>query len=306
MRCCAFVLLLIGGLAAVFPAVAETLQPRTDMLRSTEWVAERLGDEDLVVFHVAGDPAQYLEAHVPGARFLAWDVVNQERGGIPGMLPPAEELAASFENLGIDGDSAVIFYDEEGGFRAARAYMALDYLGAGDNAALMDGHWPLWEREGRPVADEPAPAEEGAALRGSIQPFVIGVTVMQDIVWANENGRDGYLLVDARPRAEYQGAEPGDAIERPGHIPGAVNVFWQETLVSLEEPILREPEELLELYGLDGDVHPRLVTYCRTGGQAAHAYFTLRYLGFDPSVYDGSYIEWQGQAHLPVEQEEAS
>lgn len=306
MRCCALLLLLIGGLATVFPAAGEMVQPRTDMLRSTEWVAERLGDENLVVVHIAEDPAQYQEAHVPGAQFLPRDALDQERGGIPGMLPRAAELVASFANVGIDANKAVIFYDEVGGVLAARAYMALNYLGAADNAALMDGHWPLWEREGRPVADEPAPTAEGATLKVSLQPFVIGVTMMQDIVWANGNGHEDYLLVDARPRAEYKGVEPGKAIERPGHIPGAMNVYWQETLVSPEEPLFREREELLDLYGLDREVRPRIVTYCRTAAQAAHSYFTLRYLGFNPAVYDGSYIEWQRQTHLPVEQDENS
>ena len=306
MRSWAFLLFLAGGMAVAFGASGETGQLRPEMLRSTEWVAERLGDEDLVIVHVAEDRAQYQEAHVPGAQFLSWDAVNQERDGIPGMLPPAEELADSFESVGITTDSDVIFYDEEGGVQAARAYMALDYLGAAGNAALLDGHWPLWEREGYPVSGEPHSAEEGAAVKIALQPFVIGVTVTQDVVWANESGREDYLLVDARPPTEYQGAEPGEAIDRPGHLPGAVNVFWQETLVSPDEPLLRDPEALRGLYGLDGAVQPRIVTYCRTGGQAAHAYFTLRYLGFSPAVYDGSYIEWQRQAHLPVEQEEAS
>ncbi len=306
MRYFVLLLLLAGGMAPALVAGGEKIQPRPDMLRSPEWVAERIGDEDLVIVHVAEDPAQYQEAHVPGARFLPWEAVNQERDGIPGMLPPAKELAATFENVGITADGAVVFYDEEGGVQAARAYMALDYLGAADNAALMDGHWPLWEREGYPVSGEPVPAEEGATLDISLQPFVIGVTMMQDIVWANENSHEDYLLVDARPPAEYKGAEPGEAIERPGHIPGAVNVFWQDTLVSPEEPVLRDPEALRELYGLEEAVQPRIVTYCRTGGQAAHSYFTLRYLGFSPAVYDGSYIEWQRQAHLPVEHEGAS
>ncbi|MBV9067874.1 MAG: hypothetical protein JO093_14215 [Acidobacteria bacterium] len=34
------------------------------------------------------------------------------------------------------------------------------------------------------------------------------------------------------------------------------------------------------------------IVYCRTGMQASMTYFVLRYLGYDASLYDGSFIEW--------------
>ena len=35
-----------------------------------------------------------------------------------------------------------------------------------------------------------------------------------------------------------------------------------------------------------------LVTYCRTGMQSSFDYFVAKYLGYDPSMYDGSFYEW--------------
>jgi len=42
------------------------------------------------------------------------------------------------------------------------------------------------------------------------------------------------------------------------------------------------------------------VTYCRTGGQAAHTYFTAKYLGYDVVMYDGSFFEWNRAEGTPV------
>ncbi|MBK8147950.1 MAG: hypothetical protein IPK58_06970 [Acidobacteria bacterium] len=42
------------------------------------------------------------------------------------------------------------------------------------------------------------------------------------------------------------------------------------------------------------------VVYCRTGGQASHAYFTLRYLGYSVKMYDGSFFQWNKQDDTTV------
>jgi thiosulfate/3-mercaptopyruvate sulfurtransferase len=66
-----------------------------------------------------------------------------------------------------------------------------------------------------------------------------------------------------------------------------------QNVVSRENPVLRSPAELSKLYEEAGAQHDRtVVAYCRTGGQASHAYFTLKYLGYDVVMYDGSFFEW--------------
>jgi thiosulfate/3-mercaptopyruvate sulfurtransferase len=108
-------------------------------------------------------------------------------------------------------------------------------------------------------------------------------------------------LIDARPVEEYTGAKPGDGVPRGGHIPGAVNVFWRQNLQSRENPVLRSVAELRKLYEEAGALPGRtLVTYCRTGGQASHAYFTLKYLGYDVIMYDGSFFEWSNTQGTPI------
>ena len=58
-------LLLLPLIAAAAPAV------RSDMLVSTDWLAQHLKDPKLVILHVSRDRKAYDAGHIPGARFLA-------------------------------------------------------------------------------------------------------------------------------------------------------------------------------------------------------------------------------------------
>ncbi|MBA2526839.1 MAG: hypothetical protein H0V18_13810 [Pyrinomonadaceae bacterium] len=79
------------------------------------------------------------------------------------------------------------------------------------------------------------------------------------------------------------------------------NVFWMQNVVSKENPALRSVAELRSLYEEAGAQHGRsIVTYCRTGGQASHAYFTLKYLGYNVVMYDGSFFEWSNTEGAPI------
>ena len=295
-------LALLGVVAALAAGCTSGVpHVRTNMLVSTEWLAAHLSDPKVVVVHVGMDRQGYDAAHIPGARFLAWTDVAVTRD-TPNEIPPVADLLITVRRLGLDADRRIVLYADGGGLPSARAYVALDYIGLGDSTALLDGHWLKWTAEGRPVTKD-VPQVEPSSYVPKLNPDVI-VTQrsMEDYVHAKDNiGGTPVDIIDARPPKQYAGDEAGEGIARPGHIPGAASVFWLQNLVSAKEPVFKSPAELRAIYR-DAGVRPTdtVVTYCRTGGQASHAYFTLKYLGYDVHLYDGSYIEWQAGKDAPV------
>jgi thiosulfate/3-mercaptopyruvate sulfurtransferase len=125
---------------------------------------------------------------------------------------------------------------------------------------------------------------------------------MRDLVKAKTEARATTItVIDARPNAQYTGKEAGKEIKRAGHIPGAVSVYWMQNVVGADNPVLRPARKLLALYSKAGAKpgHPT-VTYCRSGVQASHTYFTAKYLGYDARLYDGSFLEWSAAKDTPV------
>ncbi len=285
-----------GGAGARNPGV------RPEMLVSTGWLAGRLNDPKVVLLHVARERAHYDKGHVPGARFVGWGEITATRDGVPNELAPAADLQKVFERLGVGDDARIVLYGDNSGLSAARAYFTLDYLGHGDRAALLDGGLEKWQTERRAVSSE-MPQVKAASFTPRVRAAsVTDLDVMRDLSWTAANvDAPNAVLIDARPADEYTGAKPGDGVPRGGHIPGAANVFWMQNVVSKENPVMRPAAELRKLYEAAGATADRkVVAYCRTGGQASHAYFTAKYLGYDVVMYDGSFFEWSNTAGTPV------
>jgi thiosulfate/3-mercaptopyruvate sulfurtransferase len=268
------------------------------LLVSTEGLARRLDDPRVVVIHVGRDRASYDAGHIPGARFLPLSAIVTERGGVPNELPTPQALETAFESVGVSDDSRVVLYGDLNGLLAARAFFTLDYIGKTD-AALLDGGIEQWRKEERPISTEAASGGTGAlTVRQRAN-----VVVDADWVRARLGNDSTIVLVDARPPAEFTGETPGEGITRPGHIPGAHNIFWRTALVSEQDTRLRSPEVLHAAYTLaDAAFGDTVVAYCRTGVQASHAYYVARYLKRPVVMYDGSFIDWSRRGEeYPVE-----
>lgn len=285
----------------ILPVPALASGVRHEMLVTTEWLADHLDAADVVILHVAASREGYDAGHVPGASFLPWETISVPRGGVPNEFPDVPKMAEAFAALGLGTTRRIVLYDETQGIPAARAFLALDLVGLGDRAALLDGQLAKWKAEDRPLSTE-APEARPAVLDVSPAPrAVTPLDEMERLYGASAASPAAPKLVDARPESHYTGEEPGRGIPRGGHIPSAVHVYWKEHLKGEGSAVLRPAAELLALYR-DAGVEPgdRVVTYCRSGGQASHTYFTLRYLGFDVSMYDGSFIEWTAAEGRPV------
>ncbi len=290
-------LFVLAMILAVVAGAAAGKAPKTgDMLVQTDWLASHLHDQNLVVLHVGADRKIYDQAHIPGARFLALSEIAVVRNGIPNEMPDVPQLKAAFERLGVGDKTRVILYGDELGLFATRALFTLEYLGK--NSALLDGGLEKWQAEKREVTAAAPATPKPATLTPKLQAGLLAdLPAVQQAVKARNAA-----IIDARPPAEFSGATPGGGIKRPGHIPGAKNVFWVNNLVSRENPLLKPLADIRASY-LAAGAKPgqKVIVYCRSGVQAAHDYFTLKLTGFQPVLYDGSFFEWNQQPGTEVE-----
>lgn len=288
---------LVLALLVVAGVANAASQPASTMLTQTNWLAAHLNDPEIVILHVGAGKASYDAGHIPGARYMPLSDVAVTRNGIPNQLPAIEALKTSFEQAGVSSKSRVVLYGDMSGLLAARAYMALDYLGNANRATLLDGGLEKWKAEHLNLSTAVPTAKVGKLNVKARPDLVVGLAAMKQIVADNKA-----TLIDARPSDEFSGVKPGDGVPRGGHIPGAKNVFWMDNLVSKDNPILKPASEMQAKYAAASVKRgAKLVVYCRTGVQASHDYFTLKLLGFSPVLYEGSFFEWSNAPGTPIE-----
>jgi thiosulfate/3-mercaptopyruvate sulfurtransferase len=289
------VIILIAGAAMIRAqesapvTVANSLGVRSEMLVSTQWLADHLKDPNVVLLHLADNLSDYKRGHIPGARFLSMKQITTDVGALNTELPSVDQLQKAFGELGIGDNTRVVIYATNWFPSAARVYFTLDYLGHGDKAALLDGGIEQWLAENRSVSGE-TPKYSPAAFTPHVhENFRALLDEVKNDVDAKP-GEEPEQIIDARPARRYTA----------GHLGGANNVYWQDTLVSEDNPVFLSPEKLRAIYTSRGIVPgKKIVTYCEVGIQASHGYFLAKYLGYDAAMYDGSYQEWNSK-NLPV------
>jgi thiosulfate/3-mercaptopyruvate sulfurtransferase len=238
----------------------------------------------------------YLKGHLPNALYLSFEVIQVPRNGVPAQIPDRitfEKILGEY--LSISNDMWVVLYSEKSNPNASYLAWALDYLGH-KRVGLLNGGWEKWNLDKLPVTQE-YPSLTPKKFFGK----VLRETMVDKKYLRGRLEAKGVVVVDARPPRQYSG-EDGEEI-RKGHIPGARNVFWETTLEGEEAKTWKKKEELERLFSESGVTRDKeIIVHCRTGREASHVYFTLRYVLGYPKVrlYRGSWVEWSADKTLPV------
>ena len=276
----------------------------TATLVDTATLAAHLADPDWIVFdtrHDLGDVERgrrsYAAGHIPGAYFLhVDDDLSGPRNGRNGRhpLPDIAVFAKKIDERGVAPGKQVVVYDDLGGNFAVRLWWMLRWLGH-ERVALLDGEWPQWEKEGRPATTEVPALRKGAFVPRPHADWAVDTSFIERF-----HDDPSIKLLDARAPERFAGLkEPLDPVA--GHIPGAVNRFWQKNLnadgrFKSAEQLRREYEEML-----GGQPAEQVVHMCGSGVTACHNMLAMAVAGLPQGrLYAGSWSEWCSDRSRPM------
>ena len=269
------------------------------VLVSTDWLAEHLNDDDLVVAEVDENPDLYEEGHISGAVKLHWKDDLQDP--IERDIVDKETFERLLGARGIGNETTVVLYGDKNNWFAAYAYWYLKIYGHED-VRILDGGRQKWLDEGRELTTD-APSVSSTAYTASDRDE--SIRARRDEVLASLGK---VSLVDVRSPQEYAGelmAPPGyeqEGASRTGHIPTAASIPWAQAV--RDDGTFKSADELRALYGGKGVTPDKEVTaYCRIGERSAHTWFVLtQLLGYETvRNYDGSWTEWGNLVDVPIE-----
>ncbi|MCB2127616.1 MAG: 3-mercaptopyruvate sulfurtransferase [Rhodobacteraceae bacterium] len=275
--------------------------PKT--LVSTEWLAAHLKDPDLRILDASwylpaanrDARAEYQTAHIPGARFFDIDEISDTRSDLPHTAPPPEKFISRMRAMGVGDGHQIVVYDGSGLFSAARVWWTFRLMGKTD-VAVLDGGFPKWLAEGRPVEDMP-PVLRDRHITVSRQAHLI-----KDVTQVAAASKLGdHEIIDARSAPRFRGeeAEPRPGL-RAGHIPNSKNVPFRAVLN--DDGTMLSPAALQKVFADAGvDLSKPAITTCGSGVTAAILSLAMERIGKrDHALYDGSWAEWGMYGDLKV------
>ncbi|MCH5644976.1 MULTISPECIES: sulfurtransferase [unclassified Gordonia (in: high G+C Gram-positive bacteria)] len=272
---------------------------RSDVLVSAEWAEQNLNTDGIVFVEVDEDTSAYDGGHIEGAVKLDWKTDLQDP--VRRDFVDADQFSKLLSERGIANDDTVVLYGGNNNWFAAYAYWYFKLYGHND-VKLLDGGRKKWELDGRPLSTDavsrPATTYKAGEPDNTIRAF-------RDEVVADIGVKN---LVDVRSPDEFSGKIlapahlPQEQSQRPGHIPGAINVPWSKA--ANEDGTFKSDEDLKELYGEAGlDGSKDTIAYCRIGERSSHTWFVLKELLGQQNVknYDGSWTEYGSLIGVPIE-----
>ncbi len=260
---------------------------------SKQWLLARLYETDLVIVDcrfVMEQPEAgritYEGEHIPGAIYLDLETdlsspIAEHGGRHP--LPDMESFRKTLERAGINNESRIVAYDDQGGAMASRLWWLLQYMGHSATYIMNEG-FSNWKQ-----ASYPLTGKQPIRIPQSFTPHI-----QHDMVVSMEEVRRSSsdpttLLIDSREHNRYLGLEePIDPVA--GHIPSAINRFWKE--LKSDHGDWKSTAELQEHFK-DIPKDQEIIVYCGSGVTACPNILGLVESGYTRvKLYAGSWSDW--------------
>ena len=275
---------------------------KPELLVSTDWVQQHLGQPGLKLVEVDVDTKAYEAGHIEGAIGFNWQTQLQDQ--VVRDIVSQEQFEELLSRAGLSNRDTVVLYGDNNNWFAAYALWLFKLYGHED-VRLMDGGRVKWlnEDDKKLVV---TPTQITPSRYVARAPDLSVRARIGDVLRAVETS--SHNLVDVRSPDEFTGkllAPPGltETAQRAGHIPGAKSVPWSTAVKP--DGSFKSADDLRKIYLGDASVEASrpTIAYCRIGERSSHTWFVLKYLlGLnDVRNYDGSWTEYGSMVGLPIE-----
>jgi thiosulfate/3-mercaptopyruvate sulfurtransferase len=279
-----------------------------EFIVETDWLAKHLDDPAVRVIDctthlvppAAGGPydvvagrADFEKAHIAGAAFIDIEhEISEPHERLHFTMPKPQLFAQAMGRIGVGDDTMVVMYSTANHWWATRLWWMLRVFGH-DRAAVLNGGFQKWTREGRPTQSGPARAAPAATFTPCYRDgHVVGKEAVRAAI-----GRTDICTLNAL-RPEQHDGSGGTQYGRPGHIEGSINIAAVNVVDANNE--FKSAAVLREMFAPALKL-PRVITYCGGGIAATSATLVLTMLGHqNVQVYDASLTEWAQDPSLPM------
>lgn len=264
----------------------------TEPLVSVNWLNSNLSEPNLIILDatipkVTGGDVSKSEEQIPTSRFFDLKTkFSDVSAPFPTTFPSEEQFTKSTQELGINNDSAIVIYDDQGIYSSPRAWWLFKAFGH-DNVAVLDGGYPAWKKANFKVENKHNYKGKNGDFEAKYRPNLM--KFFQDV--KKESLDKNHLIIDARSEARFKCLEPEPrAGLRMGTIPNSVNIPFEDLLTGQQFKSEKELKQVFQKFAKEGD---NLTFSCGSGITACVLALGAELSGFkNLSVYDGSWTEW--------------
>ncbi len=276
----------------------QAAQPLVD----ANWLVANLQKPNLVVLDL--QPTNiYSQYHVPGAinsNYANWR--KSDANGIPKMMPPVAELEKLIGNLGIENQTHVVLVvtGRRAGEMASatRVYWTFKALGH-EAVSILDGGLSAYAGNRSNPMERTINQPKTELFKALLNPeYIVSAASIKAAL-----DKD-IPIVDNRSSAEYLGIMGVRGKERPGTIPGSVNLPFDWLTVN-GSARFHTVDNLKKIYQATGvPLEGEQISFCHTGHRTSLGWFVSHELlgNSKAQMYDGSTVEWASNPSLPLEQ----
>lgn len=267
--------------------------PKPNSIIEADWLVDHMNDPDVIVLDasyppVGGKQSPYEKQQIKGSRFFEIDYFSDQTNPLPHMLAPAEEFQKKAQALGLKQSDHLVVYDNLGIYSSPRAWWMFKAMGH-EKVSVLNGGLPDWVEKGHSVEDKEKREYPQGDFVTKFQPELVKSMAEME----RNLSAQGFLVIDARSKGRFDGTTPEPRPELSnGHMPGSINVPFQDVL---ENGRFKSVEELEEVFR-QVEVNKPLTFSCGSGLTACIILMAAdQVLDNNKAVYDGSWTEWAGK-----------